>query len=119
MIADDLKHMDILDLADNKWVTHQLNGDIVTIGGFLSQKVDGTLFVTGGNALSSCVFKIDPNMIVTQMVPMLKSRSFVKPVLVQDRYILVIGGHSDPSQLKKNLSMVDCECFDTIKNTWT
>ena len=45
----------------------------------------------------SCVFKIDQNLNVKQMMPMAKARSFLIPVFVKDRYLLAIGGHSDPS----------------------
>ena len=89
--------MIILDLVDNRWVCLDLNGDIITYHGYPTQRADGTMFLTGYSQFSSCVFKIDPNMIVTQMAPMLKSRSFEEHVLVQDRYMLVIGGQSDPS----------------------
>ena len=109
--------MIILDLVDNRWVCLDLNGDIITYHGYPTQRADGTMFLTGYSQFSSCVFKIDPNMIVTQMAPMLKSRNCVLPIFVQDRYLLVNGGLI--SRDDDNFSMVDCECFDTIENTWT
>ena len=66
MVTDDLKNIDILDLVNNRWVRHQLNGDILTCNGYPSQKADGTLYLIGGEVESSPrIFKIDPNMIVT------------------------------------------------------
>ena len=39
--------MSILDLVDNRWVIHDLNGDIITYHGIPSQRADGTMFITG------------------------------------------------------------------------
>ena len=61
------------------------------------------MYLTGGyydndaTESSFCVLKIDPNLMYTEMMPMIKARTYFAPVLVQDRYILAIGGHSNAS----------------------
>ena len=94
--------MEILDLANSRYVKHQLTGVTITCLSKLVQRVDGTSYLIGGTTevmteTYSCVFKIDPNLNVTKMMPMLKARAFFTPIFVQDRYILAISGHSDAS----------------------
>ena len=78
--------------------------------------------MTGGNdrlgyALPN-VYKIDPRLNINKCAPMLSNRNYHNCILIQDRYVLALGGCGTHKK-GQGLYNETCESYDTVTDTWT